>query len=43
MNEFEQSDLEKETNDSHNTFYQGNSIRPLGPVKIFQQRLCYCL
>ena len=22
MNEFEQSGLEKETNDSHNTFYQ---------------------
>ena len=22
MDEFEQSDLEKETNDSHNTFYQ---------------------
>ena len=26
MNEFEQSDLEKETNDSHNTCYQ-NAIR----------------
>ena len=38
MDEFEQSDLEKETNDSHNTFYR-NAIHYKGQENVFIKKL----